>query len=100
MDIFDLRKLQIMKTLFALGIAFIFSETINAQEIDRKSNHEKYAKQPRLYCGMTYDQDTTKKMPLHSDSTKQIKRGEIRIKQSKKDLPSKTANPEPFRRID
>jgi hypothetical protein len=67
--------------------------TISAQQTTEKP-------QKVFYCGMQYDQDTTKLLKYQSDTLLKVKPQEIRVKQSKKSLPVKTAKPEPMRRND
>jgi hypothetical protein len=89
-----------MKILLALGIAFVLSNPMPPKKIVGTSNHEQYLKQSRLYFFTIHDQDTTRKVSASSDSAKQTKRQETRIKQSKNNLPSETAKPESLRRVE
>lgn len=82
-----------MKTLSLSLFVTLFFSTISAQHTTEKP-------QKVLYCGMQYDHDTTKLVKPQSDTLRKVEPQEIRVKQSKKSLPSKAAKPEPLRRND
>ena len=82
-------------TILTMGLQLSF-----AQEIDRKSHHEISKRQALRYCGMQYEQDTSKIKRMESDTLQKVKPQEIRVKQSKKQLPEKTAKPEPMKKND
>ena len=81
-----------MKTLSLSIFAVLTLGVVGAQNPTEKP-------EKLLYCGMQYDQDTTKIVKPQPD-TLQVQPAEIRVKQSKKSLPIKEAKPEPLRRND
>lgn len=93
-------KTFIHTSITALAFVAMSLQLSFAQEIDRKSQHEPSKRQPLRYCEMQYEQDTTKIKRMESDTLQKVKPQEIRIKQSKKNLPQKTAKPEPMKRND
>lgn len=82
-----------MKTASLSLFVALFINTISAQQTTEKP-------QKVLYCGMQYDQDTSKLHKSQSDTLRKVEPQEIRVKQSKKSLPAKAAKPEPLRRND
>ncbi len=84
-----------MKPKFIVALSLAIS-TLSTFARTPKAEHPK---EPFLYCGMKYDQDTTQLKNKPSDST-MLRKEPMRVHQHKKNLPIKEAKPAPVKRED
>lgn len=82
-----------------VGILFIVGLNMSTYFAQNQPEKRADLNHNLLFCGMQYDQDTTKQMKQHPDSLK-VENQKVSVKQSKKNLPVKEAKQEPKKRND